>query len=165
MPLGEKLTEEQRRKIKKQINDTYEFYFPFLPYRDALVYKKLRKGLSKCKKGVMRESYFFFRNIYDNYGFINPDKYGIELTIKYWVFGYYMSSSIGLQLKKKYLFEFQKYLPKNSILRPLYAIMYDKVRMKEGKKQRYGTNEAHFKENGVEDFKNLKNFRETMNLV
>ena len=107
----------------------------------------------------------FCYKVISSYGFILPKKYSLNTSIRFWVMIYFMSSKHGLELKKRYITELKKVLKDNPKLLTLYAFLYDKIKIKEGEKQRYGSDVKHAINYGVEDIQGLTDRQKAMNII
>lgn len=157
--------QEEIREVEEMIAKKYEHYFQSLPLENVFIFNRLKTGLKKAKKETIKDAYYFCNKVILTYGFILPKKYSLNSSIRFWVLIYYMSSKYGLDLKKRYLNELKKVLKDNPRLLTLYAFLYDKIKVKEGQKQRYGSDVKHTINFGVEDLKSLKDRQKAMNLL
>lgn len=155
---------EHIRKIKKQIEDKYKILFISFPVVNLMMPKRVKDIVEKRQEKVKEQAFSFASNIYDNEGFIHPKVYGEEVASMFWLFIQVLPADFYPDFQKKYMYELQKCLKLFPKFRPMYAMLYDKLALGEGKWQRYGTQPTSNELDNIQDIEGLKSRKDAMNL-
>jgi hypothetical protein len=156
---------EDLQLLKDEINRRFTSIFAHIAPRGLNTPTTLESFKTARNKVIIKENSIFASRTFQRLGFIDPKRFGPVCTKHFWYFIYTADAENYLILQKRYLLELQKILKDQSAFRPLYALLYDKLAIKSGKKQRYGTQKVDDYEESIIDFKNLKSRQEAMGLV
>ncbi len=154
---------EQIKKIRNQINIRFLSTIPSITLKKIDDSTFMRK-LLEDKHEAIKENTVFAAKVFHEVGMVDPKRFGYEVSRRYWYFVYLSNLIDHPVFIKRYLIEMRKHLKENSILRPLYCRLYDKMNLFEHHTQRYGTQHIPNFEDTIENIKYLNERRNAMNL-
>lgn len=135
MPQAYQDNSEKIRDIKDEIVLRYTKAFDGTPFNEIL--KQENQFLSTIPL-IIEDNLRFAWETFADLGFVDVKRFGYENVKKFWIFVFLGDISKLINFKKRYLLALEKNLKDYSLLRPLYAQLYDKIAIYEGKSQKYG---------------------------
>ncbi len=138
MQANRSVSQEVINRIKKDIDIHFTKIFTGFD-EVAMLGKNDFSAIIQRRPVTLKESIATVHTIFQRVGFVDIKRFGISSVKRYWLLIYVMDLPEARTLRQRYLLEMQRSLKDHSILRPLYARLYDKVALQSGKQQRYGT--------------------------
>jgi hypothetical protein len=163
MPRNKSITQEDLSRIKKEIDIHFTRIFTGFD-EAAMLARNDFSDISEKRNVALKNSIAAINGVFQQAGFVDIKRFGLASVKKYWLLMYVLDLPAARTIRQRYLLEMQRSLKDQSILRPFYARLYDKVALQSGKKQRYGTQPGSEDKAMVEEPETLQDRRIAMGL-
>lgn len=168
-----KMKSDDRNYLIQQIDQIYQEdqkYAGIPPTELTKKYrhKEARVIFNKTKDSVKLLHQDKINLIYERFGYLGYDKVGIESSDKFYISIQHADNNVDFQ--KKMLKALKIEVDNKNASKSNYALLNDRIKINEGKKQDFGTqvtyrkNGQAFPKNGLADSLNVDQFRKEYNL-